>query len=59
MQMLDLERLKRDMHAVPGNVVAATKAQMDTLIDAAAEGQRAIQELAELQRKSGAVLVAA
>jgi hypothetical protein len=59
MQMLDLDRLKRDMHAVPGNVVAATKAQMDMLIDAAAEGQKAIKQLADLQKKSGALLVAA
>jgi hypothetical protein len=57
--MLDLDRLKRDMHAVPGNVVAATKAQMDMLIDAAAEGQKAIKQLADLQKKSGALLVAA
>ncbi len=59
MQMLDLDQFRRDVQAIPGNVVAATKAQIEQLIDAAAEGQKARQELAKLQKKSGAMLVAA
>ena len=58
MQMLDLDRLKREMHAISGNLMVATKGQFDMLIDAAAEGQKARQQLADLQ-KSGVILVAA
>jgi hypothetical protein len=58
MPMLNLAKLRAGIAALPGNRITATKAQIETLIQAAERGQAAERKLEEL-KKSGTVLVAA